>query len=349
MAMYGTGQPSDAAGQGTALPPMLSQRRIGGSMMPDSPDRESFSPTISPSPPVQDPRTMSHNPAPFTDNPRSIDLQRQRMSLATHQPLQSHSLPTRPLDGWADGYFGNAGATGTSHSNSNSNGDAESSAATGSLAPSAKRRRPEVGSALFPSPESAMPRSSSPYNKATSPKGNRRPLHSPRLSRSPPNPVRSPIGASMGSSSYRVGPSSAATTTALPSISHFVQSASSTSPLPIGSPGFGRIAIHEQLRLGAPHRRDAAEPHLPPSSLRRSSGSVGEESSIGGIGDTTVTGRDELSRSELDQLSILREENAYLRQRLHQLEFSVTQRHAEMDSWMGRMEKHIMRANERPL
>ncbi|KAJ2747207.1 hypothetical protein GGI20_000728 [Coemansia sp. BCRC 34301] len=160
----------------------------------------------------------------------------------------------------------------------------------------------------------------------------------------------------MGCSSYRVGPPSTVAATLLPSISHFVQSASGAQPLPIGgSPGTRQAAAYEQqqrqqqYRSGVPIRRDVVESHLPPSSLRRSSGSFGEESSVGGIGDTTVTGRDELSRSEQSQISILREENAYLRERLHRLEFSVTQRQAEMESWMGRMERHIMRSDERPL
>ncbi|KAJ2097076.1 hypothetical protein GGI09_004032, partial [Coemansia sp. S100] len=102
-------------------------------------------------------------------------------------------------------------------------------------------------------------------------------------------------------------------------------------------------------RSGVMHRRDPTDPHFPPSSLRRSSGSVGEESSIGGIGDTTVTGRDELSRSEQDQLAFLREENAYLKQRLNQLEITVTQRQTEVENRMARMEQYMARTDERTL
>ncbi|KAJ2036943.1 hypothetical protein H4S04_008675, partial [Coemansia sp. S16] len=102
-------------------------------------------------------------------------------------------------------------------------------------------------------------------------------------------------------------------------------------------------------RSGVMHRRDPTDPHFPPSSLRRSSGSVGEESSIGGIGDTTVTGRDELSHSEQDQLAFLREENAYLKQRLNQLEITVTQRQTEVENRMARMEQYMARTDERTL
>ncbi|KAJ2753462.1 hypothetical protein GGI19_003109, partial [Coemansia pectinata] len=354
IALYGTGQPmqhlNDLSGQGTTLPPVLSQRRIRGSMMPDSPDRESFSPTISPSPPVQDPRSSSLNPAPYMEDPHSINIQQQHTPLMANQQVQSHSLPTRPLDGWSDSYFNNGGS---SNGTPGGFGAAGPSTASGSQAHSAKRRRPEISSGLVLPSAIAMPRSNSPYNRVPSPKSNWQSTHSQRLSRSPPRPVRSPLGGSTGNSSYRVGPppsSYVAGTTTLPSISQFVQPVSGALPLPIGSPSLGRVATHDQLqRSGAMHRRDAANPHFPPSSLRRSSGSVGEESSIGGIGDTTVTGRDELSRSEQDQITFLREENAYLKQRLHQLEISVSQRQAEVENRMARMEQYMTRTNERTL
>ncbi|KAJ2061318.1 hypothetical protein GGI17_003168 [Coemansia sp. S146] len=353
IALYGTGQPmqhlNGLSGQGTTLPPMLSQRRIGGSMMPDSPDRESFSPTISPSPPVQDPRSSSLNPAPYIEDPHSINIQQQHTPLMANQQVQSHSLPTRPLDGWSDSYFNHGGS---SNGTPGGFGAAGPSTASGSQGHSAKRRRPEVSSGLVSPSAIAMPRSNSPYNRVPSPKSNWQSSHSQRLSRSPPRPMRSPLGGNTGNSSYRVGPppSYVAGTTTLPSISQFVQPASDALPLPIGSPSLGRVATHDQLlRSGAMHRRDAANHHFPPSSLRRSSGSIGEESSIGGIGDTTVTGRDELSRSEQDQITFLREENAYLKQRLHQLEISVSQRQAEVENRMARMEQYMTRTNERTL
>ncbi|KAJ2889915.1 hypothetical protein IWW38_004424, partial [Coemansia aciculifera] len=343
MESYATGRSNDAFGHGVTPSPMLPQRQVrkGSMMPPDSLDGESFSPTISPSPPtVQHPRAMSHNlPAPFTESPRGIDMYRQRMPLH-----QSHSLPTRQLDGLADNYIG-AGSPGSP------NGPSAAglfSVTGGDLTLSAKRRQPEVDSVQY----------SLLHNvKAKSPRGNgQQLLHSPRLSKTPPKPAGSPISnTSFGSSSYRAGPpagAGAADMTMLPPISHIVQSVSGTMPLPIGNPSQGRPATYEQYlghyhhRLAAASRRQNAAdpPHLFPSSLQRSSGSIGEE---GGMGDTTVTGRDELSRSELDQIGILREENAYLRRRMRDLEMSVTQRQAEMQNWMGRMEQHIMRTGER--
>ncbi|KAJ2825600.1 hypothetical protein GGI24_003117 [Coemansia furcata] len=348
-ALYGTGQQAqhsnDFSGQGTTLPPMHSQRRIGGSMMPDSPDRESFSPTISPSPPVQDSRSMSLNPTPLMEGSHSINIQRQHTPLMANQQIHSHSLPTRPLDRWNDNYFNNGSSSNGTPSGLGIAGPSIAS----SFAPSAKRRRPEVGSGVFLPSTNAIPRSNSPYSKVVSPKSNWYSSHSQRLSRSPPRPMRSPLGGSMSGSSYQVGPPSSSTaTTTLPSISQFVQPTLGVLPLPNVSPSLGRLAALDQ-RSGVLHRRDAADSHLPPSSLRRSSGSIGEESSAGGIGDTTVTGRDELSRSELEQITFLREENAYLRQRLQQLEISVSQRQAEVESRMARMEQYITRTNERTL
>ncbi|KAJ2077448.1 hypothetical protein GGI16_008125, partial [Coemansia sp. S142-1] len=352
-ALYGTGQSmqhmNDLSGQGTTLPPVLSQRRFGGSMMPDSPDRESFSPTISPSPPIQDTRSTSLNPAPYMAGPHSINIQQQHTPVMASQQVQSHSLPTRPLDEWSDSYF-NRGES--SNGTPGGFGVAGPSTAGGSQAHSAKRRRPEVSSGLVSPSAIAMPRSNSPYNRAPSPRGNWHSPHPQRLSRSPPRPIRSPLGGNTSNPSYRVGPppSYVAATTTLPSISQFVLPASGTLPLPIGSPSHGRVPPHDQQqRSGVMHRRDPTDPHFPPSSLRRSSGSVGEESSIGGIGDTTVTGRDELSRSEQDQLAFLREENAYLKQRLNQLEITVTQRQTEVENRMARMEQYMARTDERTL
>ncbi|KAJ2490314.1 hypothetical protein IWW37_003271 [Coemansia sp. RSA 2050] len=347
-AFYGTGQPmqyvDDLSGRGATLPPIHSQRRVEGSMMAGSPDRESFSPTISPSPLAQDPRSASLNPTPLMDGQYGINIPRQHTPYMANQQPQTHSLPTRSLDGWSDSYL-NGGDNGMS----GGLGEAGPSS-IGGMAPSAKRPRPEVGSRLISPSAVTMPRPKSPYSKKPSPKGNWRPLQS--LSGSLPKPTRSPLGGNMGSSSYRVGPplSSVKATTKLPSISQFAPPASGVLPLPIDNPVFARGYAPDQLqRSGAPHRREAADPHMLPGSLRRSSDSVGEESSFGGVGDTTVTGRDELSLSEQEQITFLREENAYLKQRLHQLEISVSQRQAEVESRIARMEQFMTRSNEHAL
>ncbi|KAJ2004081.1 hypothetical protein H4R26_002715 [Coemansia thaxteri] len=327
-----------------AVSPLMPPRHSGrGSMLPESPDRESFSPTISPSPPTQGNLSTQRHSDLFAESPRGAALQIQRAPAMAAQRVQPHSLPARPLEGWGDSYFLSAGG-------SSANGTPGIS-----QVPSAKRRRPELGNDQLPLLASAMPRSSSPYGKAPSPpKGHHHshrynPLHSHRISKSPPRAGRSPLVGSAGHAMVLARPGSTAATNTLPSIAHVVQpGATSASPmLPAVSPNLGaQAAGHERPES----MRHEAEPHLPPSSLRRSSGSIDEDSSAGGVGDTTVTGRDELSRNELSQIAFLREENAYLRQRLHQLEFSVSQRQVEMENWMSRVEKFITRTSgERPL
>ncbi|KAJ2019534.1 hypothetical protein GGI06_002516 [Coemansia sp. S85] len=348
-AFYGTVQPvpyaNDFPGPGAPLPPIHPQRRIGGSRMADSPDCESFSPTMSPSPLAQDPQSTSLNHTPLMDGQHGINIPRQHTPYMANQQPQAHSLPVRPLDGWSDSYLNGGG-------NGSPVGFGEAGPSSiGGMSPVAKRRRPEVGSGLVSPSAVTIPRPKSPYAKRPSPKGNWHPLKS--LSGSPPKPVRSPLGGNMGGSSYRVGPPSCSlkATPKLPPISHLAPPASGVLPLPIdNNPVFARGYAPDQVqRSGEPHRREAADTHMFPGGLRRSSDSMGEESSVGGVGDTTVTGRDELSLSEQDQISFLREENAYLKQRLRQLEISVSQRQSEVESRIARMEQLMTRGNEHAL
>ncbi|KAJ2759987.1 hypothetical protein H4S06_001959, partial [Coemansia sp. BCRC 34490] len=82
---------------------------------------------------------------------------------------------------------------------------------------------------------------------------------------------------------------------------------------------------------------------LSDNSMRRPSDSAtGDNSSNSGRVDM-VAGRDEYGLSEIEQIKMLREENAYLRQRLQRLEASVTQKHAEVLGWMNHIEKQFAR------
>ncbi|KAJ2233447.1 hypothetical protein IWW45_004174 [Coemansia sp. RSA 485] len=330
-----------------------SHREDSGMMMVGSPDGESFSPTISPSPPKQDGRISSQHPVTFMGSPRSTDDRMIHTPTTAPQQMMSHSMPSRPFEEINDDMSFNAirarGNGGPLEDHSMATASA-AAGATGSISagaaiPSAKRRRPEIGS---------NPAHSGLYNPAVGPEtpypgaspriGHRHTSshRSQRITRSPPNMhMRSP---GLGGSS-RLGQS------ILPSISQFAYhtnlstgSNAGGSPMLVNSPNLGRGGNQQRMSISgvSSHRRDNADVYMSSGGLRRASDTVTEGSAGGGsAGGGMGVGRDDLSRNDIEQIGQLREENALLRQRLNDLEITVVQKHAEMHDWMSRVEKHI--------
>ncbi|KAJ2573250.1 hypothetical protein IW140_000294 [Coemansia sp. RSA 1813] len=79
---------------------------------------------------------------------------------------------------------------------------------------------------------------------------------------------------------------------------------------------------------------------------RLSDSATGDNSSNGGRVEM-VTGRDEYGHSEIEQINTLKEENAYLRQRLLRLETSVAQKHSDVLSWMRRIDEQFARRDSK--
>ncbi|KAJ1814246.1 hypothetical protein LPJ75_002854 [Coemansia sp. RSA 2598] len=346
----------DAARAGIEnLPSLPSHREDSGMMIVGSPDGESFSPTISPSPPKQDGRVSLQHPVTIMDSPRSTDDRMAHTPSTAPQQLMSHSLPTRPFEEINDNMgFDSMRARGDAGS-LDAHGTATAPAATsitgsisaGAAIPSAKRRRPETNSSLaYPGqlnpavgPETSYP--------AASPRIGQRHVsshRSQRVTRSPPNvSMRSP---GLGGAA-RSGQST------LPSLSQFAyqtnlasSASAGGSPMVVNSPSLGRAGNQQRMSIDGgivplTHRRDNADVYMSSGGMRRPSDTVTEGSAGGGSAGGMGIGRDDFSRNEMEQIGQLREENALLRQRLKDLEITVVQKHAEMHDWMARVEKHI--------
>ncbi|KAJ2664757.1 hypothetical protein IWW48_000705 [Coemansia sp. RSA 1200] len=341
------------SGRGIVLPPISSPKKdaiMGG----ESPNDETFSPTISSSPPVSMGEIQSAAPDAMTaDSPHSTENRIKNLSIPEGSQPMSHSLPSRPLDHWGDENSRSAATT-----------TANTPSSVGILyAP--KRRRPEYGGGPFLPALSGMPMSTSgSHLPVRSPRTTANRIHGPpysqyqRIARSPPRMSYSPnIPVSNIESSHSVNRSPRAS---LPSIAQFSRSPTMPSSLMhVGSPNIGRgsgqqhyLHPHQQQQypysnlhpyIGNAQRRDPDTSILSDNSMRRPSDSAtGENSSNSGRVDM-VAGRDEYGLSEIEQIKMLREENAYLRQRLQRLEASVTQKHSEVLGWMNHIEKQFAR------
>ncbi|KAJ1724163.1 hypothetical protein LPJ53_001560 [Coemansia erecta] len=338
-------QDIDRAGAGgvATLPPIMSasvRREDSGMMMSGSPGGESFSPTISPSPPKSDSRISRQHTGPFMESPRSADDHVIHTPTTAPQQTMSHSLPTRHFADMNEGYFNSAGGSASSSTPGIHGNTATAPPTVGgersASAHLAKRRRPESNSLGFSAPQNMAVGPESTYASVSPRVGHRGTLsrHSQRLTRSPPNALmRSPgLGVS------RLGGNT------LPSISQFTHqnniggigpnTGTCGSPMLVNSPNIGRSSGQQQAGAGGLpplHRRD------PDVYMRRPSDTA-TEGSAGGMG----IGRDDIQRTEeLGLINSLREENVYLRQQLQKLELTVEQKHAEMHNWMLQVEKHL--------
>ncbi|KAJ2382012.1 hypothetical protein GGI05_005792 [Coemansia sp. RSA 2603] len=333
------------------LPPITSssvRREDSGMMMAGSPDGESFSPTISPSPPKSDSRIPGQHAGPFMESPRSADDHAMHTPMTDPQQTMSHSLPARNFADMNEGYFNSAGGS-AGGSTPVIHGNAATAPPTvggesDTLAHLAKRRRPESNSLGFSAPSNMAVGPEGTYANVSPRVGHRGTLarHSQRLTRSPPNThMRSPgLGVS------RLGGST------LPSISQFAHQNNfggagtavdnGGSPMLVNSPSLGRGDGQQQAGAGGSihaYRRD------PDVYMRRPSDTA-TEGSAGGMG----IGRDNAQRAEdIGIINLLREENAHLRHQLQKLELTVEQKHAEMHNWMLQVEKHLQGKNSETL
>ncbi|KAJ2715642.1 hypothetical protein H4R19_001092, partial [Coemansia spiralis] len=342
---YGLPAGAGAAAQGHLVPGMASAHRSDSAMAIGTPHGESFSPIASPSPPLSGAHDMARNPTLFMDIPPHAAnvAMKDSPQLALRQEM-SHSMPNPPMEGWGDSLFHGAAPPSLT---------VPSSAIGGSSAhqSAAKRRRPHAP----PTPHLAslsaaamLPLPASPYS-AMSPRSYWRSTHTHRTARSPPRPSHSPRTGSLSASGDRPGHM------VLPSISHITHAGSSgASPMQPALPfQFGRGPgqqqqqphqqqhhQHHQRQLSGFLRRDA-DPLQPLGAPRRDSDSTVDNSS-GGM----VTGRDEPSGNEIEMIAALRRENESLRERMQRLEITVAQKQEEIQSWMSRIEKQLMRASD---
>ncbi|KAJ1736176.1 hypothetical protein LPJ61_000135 [Coemansia biformis] len=348
----GHGPPSihgAAAVQGLALPPMSPVQHGEGAMAVGSPHGESFSPIISPSPPPSGAHDPTRNPTLFMDipsNPAHGPTKRSPQPMPREE--MSRSMPSRLVEGWNDGFYhGTDMPAGGFHAGAPSLTVPSSAVGSGSTQQSmARMRRARAPATPLLGPLSSTmvwPAPATPYS-AMSPRTYWRSMHAQqRVVRSPSRASPSPRIGTVGAASDR------SAHTVLPSISHFAQPIhSGTSPMQTSSPllaGRGSGPGHQhphllpqqqkQQHLGA-LRHEADTPQLP-SALRRSSDSTVDN------GSGMATGRDEPAGSGIELVAALREENASLRDRMLRLELMVTQKQEEMQNWMSRIEKQLMR------
>ncbi|KAJ2661755.1 hypothetical protein IW148_003264 [Coemansia sp. RSA 1199] len=293
-----------------------------------TPEGESFSPMISPSPPggAQD---MARNSMLFMDIPARGTAPARHTPLGAPQQPMSYSMPNRTLDGWGDGYFnGGERAPSTLATTAGFSANAGSSAH-----PLAKRLRP--GASTIPAPASTTPTNSgSPYS-TMSPKTYWRTFHPQRPVKSPTRQSRSPAMSSLG-----LGGTRGATTT-LPSILQFTQPMKVvTSPMLMDA---GSIKDGSEEQQSNAQARDT-DPIMNVG-VRRSSDSTIDDCS----GSAMVSGHGEITPSEMEQINSLREENIIMRNRIQRLELSVSQKQAEVQTWMSQIETRIAQSKEQSL
>ncbi|KAJ2563730.1 hypothetical protein GGH12_002426 [Coemansia sp. RSA 1822] len=298
-----------------------------------TPEGESFSPMISPSPPggAQD---MARNSMLFMDIPARGTAPARHTPLGAPQQPMSYSMPNRTLDGWGDGYFnGGERAPSTLGTTATSTTAGFSANAGSSAHPLAKRLRP--GASTIPAPASTTPTNSgSPYS-TMSPKTYWRTFHPQRPVKSPTRQSCSPAMSSLG-----LGGTRGATTT-LPSILQFTQPMKVvTSPMLMDA-GSIKDGSEEQQSNAQPRDTDP----IMNVGVRRSSDSTIDDCS----GSAMVSGHGEITPSEMEQINSLREENIIMRNRIQRLELSVSQKQAEVQTWMSQIETRIAQSKERSL
>ncbi|KAJ2785782.1 hypothetical protein H4R18_000328 [Coemansia javaensis] len=304
-------------------PPPLPQHG-DGSMAAGSPHGRPFSPVVSPSPPLPGAPDMARNPTLFMDIPGiGIDAHMKGAPPAGPQVETSHSMPSRSMENWGDRFFESRGQT-----PGGSGSPAVFPAPGGSVRSMVRRRTGGPSTPLLPS-ASVLPQPGSPYS-AVSPRTYWRSTHhQQRAARSPSRASQSPRINALALGGERSGP------TVLPSISQFTQPVlAAKSPVQPGA----AAAAPGQHQGG---QRREINPLSLPAALRRSSDLAADSAASG-----MAPGRDTLTPSEIEQLSALREENTHLRERMQVLELTVAKRQEEMQSWMSRIEKRLMRNSD---
>ncbi|KAI7835051.1 hypothetical protein BX661DRAFT_168224 [Kickxella alabastrina] len=342
--------PNNISAHSAMRPPATLLRGQSNSLMLiGSPSDRTFSPTISPSPPKQDTRALGSHPMSLMESPSSADDNMMRTPVIKSQQRMSHSMPTQPLDIPSDNYFGSViGGGDSSSGNAISSGVDAKALNNTAMLPLIKRRRPEQANASLPPPSHMVPGPEGGFY----PGGPTKPQchvsgHRPqRLPRSPPSTaLRSP----------RLGGPRAVSIT-LPSLSQIAQNQQQflpvtnpqVSPMLVSSPNLGRGSSYQRTVASgfAGLQRQDTDVYMSSGNMRRPSGTITEGGAGGGGGYGIGAGRDDFSHNDIEQISLLREENSLLRQRLQKLEMSVIHKHAEMQTWMSRIEKAVARNDD---
>ncbi|KAJ2501545.1 hypothetical protein GGH96_001866 [Coemansia sp. RSA 1972] len=300
---------SSYGGPGPSLHPASPVHPDDAAMTMGTPEGEPFSPIISPSPPIGA-HDMARNSVLFMDIPARTAA---RHTVGATQPM-SYSMPSRTLDGWGDGYF-NGDRTCSTLATATST-TAGFSAHASSAHPLAKRLRPGTSIPVSTS------NSGSPYS-TMSPKTYWRTFHPQRPIKSPTRQSRSPASSSVGLGTRG--------TAMLPPILQYAQPKTVTSP----------------MQMDASSKDGSEQPNepldtKPMSGARRSSDSTIDECNAMGSGG-------EITPSEMEQINSLREENVIMRNRIQRLEISVSQKQAEVQTWMAQIETRIAQSKGRTL
>ncbi|KAJ2437466.1 hypothetical protein IWW46_005320 [Coemansia sp. RSA 2440] len=307
---------SSYGGPGPTLHPASPVHPDDGAMTIGTPEGEPYLPMISPSPPVGA-HDMARSSVLFMDIP-ARGAAATRSALGAAQPM-SYSMPNRSLDGWGDGYF-NGDRTSSTLATTATSTTAGFSAHASSAHPLAKRLRPGASIPV------STPNSGSSYS-TMSPKTYWRTFHPQRPVKSPTRQSRSPAMSSVG-----FGIRGAAT---LPPILQYAQPKTVTSPMQMDA---------NSLKDGSEQPNEQPLDTKPiMSGARRSSDSTIDECSA------VVSGGGEITPSEIEQINSLREENAIMRDRIQRLEMSVTQKQAEVQTWMTQIEMRIAQSKGRSL
>ncbi|PIA13406.1 hypothetical protein COEREDRAFT_83519 [Coemansia reversa NRRL 1564] len=315
-------------GLNSPIPPQDSSAMVVG-----SPDDETFSPIISPTPPPAGIQEIStRNATLFMDIPPNSAGSRTKHAplSAMSQHSMSHSMPNRSREGWSDGYFDRDGRV----------IGGLNSAIPVPAEPMPTKMRHTRTSATPPVGASTTNTHPSRLHSKMSPRSYWRSTQTHHAVNSPIRLSDSPGNSNAGISGERSGQFT------LPSFAQFAQPIRSSAPLGhVGSPVSGKVSPESQHKhQGTGNHSRELEPNAPPRDPRRCGDSTEDA-----IGSGLATGRDEPSSGDTDQLGFLRRENASLKERMQKLELTVAEKQEQIQSWMSRMEKQIMRNGDQSM
>ncbi|KAJ2764845.1 hypothetical protein IWQ57_005011, partial [Coemansia nantahalensis] len=323
-----------ATAQRSALPAIASPHTGDSIMSARSPHGESFSPIVSPSPPLAGVHDMARNPTLFMDiPPANADAAMADSPQPMARQEISRSMPSHSMEGWGDGFFHGAAPPPPPLTAPLAAIGGGSSNMSQLVARHRRARAPPTPHLASPSSAGTMvPLPGSPYS-AVSPRSYWRSVQTHRTERSLSQASQSPRIGTLTA----VGDQSMHTT--LPPISHIAHVGSSATP-----PMHGARLHHHHQQYQHHQRpefsRRETDPIRPAGALRRDSDSTIDN------GAAMATGRDEPADSGAEVIAALREENASLRQRMHKLEVEVTQKQQEVQSWMSRIERQLTRGDD---
>ncbi|KAJ2799885.1 hypothetical protein H4R20_004262 [Coemansia guatemalensis] len=301
-------------------------------MIVGSPDDEAFSPIISPTPPPAGIQDTTRTPTLFMDIPPNSTETRTRHtppSLMAQQSM-SHSMPSRYDEGWNEGGFDRDGRVASGLSSA-------IPVPAGAISTNPRHTAASATPSIGPAITNANPTNS---HSTMSPRSYWRSFQTNRIANSPIRLSESPGDANPGAIGARPG------VLTLPPFSQFAQPIRSSAPF-----GHAGSPVSEIINLESRHQHQGIDaqsrepkPNASPRDPRRCS-----DATEGGSGSGMAIGRDASSSGNADELGLLRRENANLKERMQKLELTVAEKQEQIQNWMSRMEKQIMRNSEQPM